>query len=114
MTGDSGRKTTKKNGSKRSEERIARNARSEAYINLATALASVFSAGVYVKEDLQGAVCRYVSEMKDGGETGESVVRGAQGLVNEIGARFPASQRTQIVLADMVTWCLAEYYRESA
>jgi hypothetical protein len=114
MTGDSGRKATKKNGNKRSEERNARNARSEAYINLAKALASVFAAGVYVKEDLQGAVCRYVSEMKNGGETGEGVVRGAQGLVNEIGARFPSSQRTQVVLADMVTWCLAEYYRESA
>ena len=113
MTGDSGRKTTK-NGSKRSEERNARNARSEAHINLATALASVLAAGVYVKEDLQAAVCTYVSEMKNGGETGEGVVRAAQGLVNEIGARFPASQRTQVVLADMVTWCLAEYYRESA
>lgn len=93
---------------------MARNARSTAYINLATALGSVFSAGVYTKEDLQAAVCTYVSEMKHGGESGESVVRGAQSLVNEVGSRFPSSQRTQLVLADMVTWCLAEYYRESA
>lgn len=99
---------------KRSEDRVARNARSKAYINLAKALASVFAAGVYNKEDLQAAVCTYVSEMKEGGETGEGVVRGAQGLVNEVGARFPSSERTQILLVDMVTWCLAEYYRESA
>ena len=83
-------------------------------MNLATALASVFTAGVYTKEELQAAVCTYVSEMKEGGETGEGVVRAAQSLVNEIGAAFPSSQRTQVVLADMVTWCLAEYYRESA
>jgi hypothetical protein len=101
-------------GGKRNEERVARNARSKAHINLAKALASVFSAGVYTKEELQAAVCTYVSEMKEGGETGEAVVRAAQGLVNEVGSRFPASQRTQVVLADMVTWCLAEYYRESA
>jgi hypothetical protein len=101
-------------GSKRSEARVARNARSTAYINLATVLASVFAAGVYTKEDLQSAVCSYVSEMKAGGETGEGVVRSAQTLVTEVGARFPASERTQVVLADMVSWCLAEYYRESA
>ena len=83
-------------------------------MNLAKALAAVFSAGVYTKEELQAAVCTYVSEMKEGGETGEGVVRAAQALVNEIGAAFPSSQRTQVVLADMVTWCLAEYYRESA
>jgi hypothetical protein len=83
-------------------------------MNLAAALATVFSAGVYNKEELQAAVCTYVSEMKDGGETGEGVVRAAQGLVNELGARFPSSERTQILLADMVAWCLAEYYRESA
>jgi hypothetical protein len=41
-------------------------------------------------------------------------VRAAQSMVNEIGARFPSSERTQVLLADMVTWCLAEYYRESA
>jgi hypothetical protein len=83
-------------------------------MNLARALAAVFSAGVYSKEDLQSAVCTYVSEMKEGGETGEGVVRAAQGMVHEIGARFPSSERTQVLLADMVTWCLAEYYRESA
>jgi hypothetical protein len=83
-------------------------------MNLAAALATVFSAGVYTKEDLQAAVCTFVAEMKDGGETGEGVVRLAQGLVNEVGERFPSSERTQILLADMVTWCLAEYYRESA
>jgi hypothetical protein len=99
---------------KRSQERAARNARSKAYINLAKALSAVFSAGVYTKDDLQSAVCTYVSEMKEGGETGEGVVRAAQNLVNEVGARFPSSERTQILLADMVTWCLAEYYRESA
>ena len=113
MTGRPGRKEGE-GGAKRSDERVARNARSKAHINLAKALASVFSAGVYTKEELQAAVCTYVSEMKDGGETGEGVVRAAQGLVNEVGARFPASQRTQVVLSDMVTWCLAEYYRESA
>ncbi|MFN2636016.1 MAG: hypothetical protein ABR585_03185 [Gemmatimonadaceae bacterium] len=99
---------------KRSRERAARNASSKAYINLAKALSAVFSAGVYTKDDLQSAVCTYVSEMKQGGETGEGVVRAAQSLVNEVGARFPSSERTQILLADMVTWCLAEYYRESA
>ena len=83
-------------------------------MNLATALATVFSAGVYTKEDLQAAVCTFVAEMKDGGETGEGVVRLAQALVNDVGARFPSSERTQVLLADMVTWCLAEYYRESA
>jgi hypothetical protein len=114
MTGRPGGKRAGKGGTKRSDERVARNARSTAYINLAKALASVFSAGVYTKDDLQSAVCTYVSEMKDGGETGEGVVRAAQGLVNEVGARFPGSQRTQVLLADMVTWCLAEYYRESA
>jgi hypothetical protein len=100
-------------GSKRGE-RAARNAQSKAYINLAKALAAVFSAGVYSKDDLQSAVCVYVSEMKVAGETGDGVVRAAQSMVNEIGARFPSSQRTQVLLADMVTWCLAEYYRESA
>ena len=101
-------------GAKRGNERDARNARSKAYINLAKALAAVFSAGVYTKEDLQSAVCTYVLDMKEGGETGEGVVRAAQGMVHEVGARFPSSERTQVLLADMVTWCLAEYYRESA
>ena len=101
-------------GAGRGRKRVARNARSKAHMNLAAALATVFSAGVYTKEDLQAAVCTFVAEMKDGGETGEGVVRTAQGLVNEVGARFPSSGRTKILLADMVTWCLAEYYRESA
>ena len=109
-----GRPERKGAGAKRGNERDARNARSNAYINLAKALAAVFSAGVYTKEDLQAAVCTYVSEMKEGGETGEGVVRAAQGMVHEVGARFPSSERTQVLLADMVTWCLAEYYRESA
>jgi hypothetical protein len=108
-----GRHEPKRAGSRR-DERAARNAQSKAYINLAKALAAVFSAGVYSKEDLQSAVCTYVSEMKDAGETGEGVVRAAQSMVHEIGARFPSSERTQVLLADMVTWCLAEYYRESA
>lgn len=111
MTGRPGPKHT---GAKHKESTDARNARSKAYINLAKALASVFAAGVYTKEELQDAVCTYVSEMKQGGETGDGVVRAAQGLVNEVGARFPSSERTQVLLADMVTWCLAEYYRESA
>ena len=114
MTGRHGSKQAGDTGSKRNEERLARNARSKAYINLAKTIASVFSSGVYNKEVLQEAVCTYVSEMKEGGETGEGVVRGAQGLVNDVGARFPSSERTQVLLADMVTWCLAEYYRESA
>ena len=114
MTSSPGRKGAGESGAKRNEARVARNARSKAHINLAKALASVFTAGVYTKEELQSAVCTYVSEMKEGGETGEAVVRAAQGLVNEVGARFPSSHRTQVVLADMVTWCLAEYYRESA
>jgi hypothetical protein len=109
-----GRPDRKGKGQRRGEQRIARNARSKAHINLAKALAIVFSAGVYTKEDLQAAVCTFVSEMKEGGETGEGVVRAAQGLVNDVGARFPSSARTQVLLADMVTWCLAEYYRESA
>ena len=109
-----GRPARKGAGAKRGNERDARNARSKAHINLAKALAAVFSAGVYTKEDLQAAVCTYVLEMKAGGETGEGVVRGAQGMVHEVGARFPSSERTQVLLADMVTWCLAEYYRESA
>ena len=113
MTGRPGGKEGE-GAAKRSKARVARNARSKAHMNLAKALASVFTAGVYTKDELQAAVCTYVSEMKEGGETGEGVVRAAQGLVNEIGARFPSSQRTQVVLADMVTWCLAEYYRESA
>jgi len=112
MTGRPDRKGG--SGARRNEERVARNARSKAHINLAKALAAVFSAGVYTKEDLQAAVCTFVSEMKEGGETGEGVVWAAQGLVNEVGARFPSSARTQVLLADMVTWCLAEYYRESA
>jgi hypothetical protein len=113
MTGRPGGKAS--NGAaKRNGERLARNARSKAHINLAKALASVFAAGVYTKEELQSAVCTYVAEMKEGGATGEGVVRAAQSLVTEIGASFPSSQRTQVVLADMVTWCLAEYYRESA
>ena len=109
-----GRPARKGAGAKRGNERDARNARSKAYINLAKALAAVFSAGVYTKEDLQSAVCTYVLEMKEGGETGEGVVRAAQGMVHEVGARFPSSERTQVLLADMVTWCLAEFYRESA
>lgn len=108
-----GRPERERAGSKRAA-RAARNAQSKAYINLATALAAVFSAGVYSKEDLQSAVCTYVSEMKEAGETGEGVVRAAQSMVHDIGERFPSSERTQVLLADMVTWGLAEYYRESA
>ena len=112
MTGRPERR--RRSNAKRGSARAARNAAGKAQINLAKALAAVFAAGVYTKEELQTAVCTYVSEMKQGGETGEGVVRAAQGLVREVGARFPASERTQLLLADMVTWCLAEYYRESA
>jgi hypothetical protein len=108
-----GRPDGRKTASKRKGERDARNAQREAHINLAKALASVFAAGVYTKEELQSAVCSYVTEMKESGETGEGVVRNAQGLVNEVGARFPSPERTKILLGDMITWCLAEYYRES-
>ena len=114
MTGRHGSKPAAGVGSKRNEKRLARNASSQAYINLAKTIASVFSSGVYNKEILQEAVCTYVSEMKESGETGEGVVRSAQGLVNDVGTRFPSSERTQVLLADMVTWCLAEYYRETA
>jgi hypothetical protein len=100
--------------SKRADKRVARNASSKAYMNLAAALATVFAAGVYTREELQAAVCTFVSEMKDGGETGEGVVKAAQGLAAEVGTRFPSSERTQMLLSDMVTWCLAEYYRETA
>jgi len=112
MTGRPARR--RGSGAKRDDETAARGAVGEAHINLAKALAAVFSAGVYTKEELQTAVCTYVSEMKQTGETGEGVVRAAQGLVREVGARFPSSERTQVLLADMVSWCLAEYYRESA
>ena len=107
-----GRPDRQGHGGKRSEARAARNAQSNAHMNLVKALATVFSAGVYTKEDLQAAVCTYVSEMKSGGETGEGVVRAAQGLVKDVGSRFPPSERTHVLLADMVTWCLAEFYRE--
>lgn len=107
-----GRPDRQGHGAKRSEARATRNALGKAHMDLVKALATVFSAGVYTKEDLQAAVCTYVSEMKAGGETGEGVVRAAQGLVSDVGSRFPASERTQVLLADMVTWCLAEFYRE--
>jgi hypothetical protein len=86
----------------------------KAHIELARALAGVFAAGVYNKEELQSAVCTFVAELKQTGETGEAVVRSAQGLAREVGSKFPSSSRTQTLLDDMVTWCLAEYYRESA
>ena len=55
-------------------------------MNLAKALATVFAAGVYTKEELQAAVCTYVSEMKEGGETGEGVVRAAQMIKHAAGS----------------------------
>jgi hypothetical protein len=110
--GEDGRSA--RGGVKRGDQSRARNARSTAHMNLAKALATVFSAGVYTKDELQTAVCIFVTEMKDGGETGEGVVMAAQNLVKEVGARFPSSERTKILLGDMVTWCLEEYYRESA
>ena len=112
MTGRPGRK--KGSPAKRGRQRAARNAAGKAHINLAKTLGSVFSAGVYTKEELQAAVCTFVSEMKQGGETGEGVVRAAQGVVRDVAERFPSSERTRMLLADMVSWCLAEYYRESA
>ena len=114
MSGRPRRDAASTGKSTRNTQRNARNALSKAQINLAKALAAVFAAGVYNKEELQTAVCTFVAEMKEAGETGEGVVRAAQGMVREVGARFPSSERTQTLLADMVTWCLAEYYRESA
>ena len=101
-------------GGKRREERAARNARNNAYMNLAQQIAAVFGAGVYTKDELQGAVCTYVNDMKRAGESGDAVVKAAQNLVAEVGSRFPSSGRTQVILSDMVAWCLEEYYRESA
>jgi hypothetical protein len=83
-------------------------------MNLAKQLATVFGAGVYTKEELHGVVCTYVNDMKKAGENEEAIVKAAENLVAEVGARFPASGRTQVILADMVSLCLAEYYRESA
>ena len=114
MSGRPRRNAAGKSKSTHSTKRTTRNALAKAQINLAKALAAVFAAGVYTKEELQTAVCTFVAEMKDSGETGEGVVRAAQGMVREVGARFPSSERTQLLLGDMVTWCLAEYYRESA
>ncbi len=108
-----GGKAGRKGGSHR-EERAARNARSKAYINLAQELASVFGAGVYIKDDLQSAVCSFVSEMKQAGEPGDAVMRAAENLVNEVGVPFPASDRTRMIVADIIAWCMAEFYRESA
>lgn len=93
---------------------MTRKAAGTAHINLAKALASVLATGVYNKQELQDAVCVYVSEMKQSGATGESVVRAVKSLVAEVSGRYPSSERTQVLLADMVAWCLAEYYRESA
>jgi hypothetical protein len=114
MSASPRRNAAQNSKSKRDTRRTARNALGTAQINLAKALAAVFTAGVYNKEELQAAVCTFVAEMKEAGETGEGVVRAAQGMVREVGERFPSSARTQVLLADMVTWCLAEYYRESA
>jgi hypothetical protein len=86
----------------------------KAHIKLAKALTKVFSAGVYNKEELQNSVCEFVSILKANGETGDGVVRAAEGLGKEISGRFRASARTQALLDEMVTWCLAEFYRESA
>lgn len=105
---------SKRDTAKRGDEIVARNARSKAHMTLAAALATVLSAGVYTKEELQTAVCTFVAEMKDAGESSEGVVRAAQGLVNEVGTRYPSTERTQHLLTDMVNWCLAEYYREIA
>jgi len=55
MTGRHDRKPGDR-GAKPSVARVARNAQSKAHMNLAKALASVFTAGVYTKEELQTAV----------------------------------------------------------
>ncbi|HEY4733226.1 MAG TPA: hypothetical protein VIH53_01625 [Gemmatimonadaceae bacterium] len=105
----------KKEGSRTSgKKRAAPDPVGKAHINLAKALTKVFSAGVYNKEELQNAVCTFVSVLKANGETGDGVVRAAHGLGKEIAGRFRPSARTEALLAEMVTWCLAEYYRESA
>lgn len=96
------------------KESATPNAVGTAHIDLAKALTAVFSAGVYNREELQAAVCAYVSVLKHTGETGDGVVRATQGLVMEIGTRFSSKERAVALLADMVSWCLAEYYRESA
>ena len=103
-----------RDGGKHREERAARNARNSAYMNLAQQLATLFDTGVYTKEDLQSAVCTYVNDMKNAGESGDAVVKAAENLVAEVGARFPAAGRTQVILSDLITLCLAEYYRETA
>lgn len=81
---------------------------------LSKALTAVFSAAVYNREELQSTVCAFVVLLKQDGESSDDVVRATQSLVSEVAANFPASDRTQLLLADMVSWCLAEYYRESA
>jgi len=86
----------------------------KAHAELAKALTKVFSAGVYNKEELQTAVCAYVSVLKANGETGDGIVGAAQGLGREIAGQFRPSARTQTLLDEIVTWCLAEFYRESA
>jgi hypothetical protein len=93
---------------------VARSAVGKAHIDLTKALTQVFAAGVYTKEKLQNAVCRYVAAMKKDGASVEAVVREAESLMREISGRFPPSGRTQALLTEMVTWCLAEYYRETA
>ena len=95
-------------------KRAAPNPVGKAHVKLEKALTKVFSAGVYNKEQLQNSVCEFVSILKANGESGEAVVRAAQGLGKEIAERFRPSARTQALLDEMVTWCLAEYYRESA
>ena len=112
MTGRPGRK--KGSPTKRGRQRAARNAAGKAHINLAKTLGSVFSAGVYTKEELQAAVCTFVSEIKQNNKTKKNIIHTAQGVVRDVAERFPSSERTRMLLADMVTWCLAEYYRESA
>lgn len=102
------------NGRKRGEERLARNARSKASLSLATALASVFTAAVYTRDELQEAVCGYVADMKKAGGSADEVVQSARNLVSEVGASFPRSERTEQLVNELISWCLSEYYRESA
>src|SRR5258706_10460513 len=74
VAGMSGRPDRKEEGGKgarpagkRAEKRVARNATSKAYMNLAAALAAVFTAGFYTRQDLQRAGGTFVSQVKEGG-----------------------------------------------
>ena len=78
-------------GGKHREERVARNARNRAYMDLAEKAAAVFGAGVYTKDELQSAVCTYVSDMRNAGESGDDVVKASRGVLSRERVRPSAS-----------------------